>query len=84
MRSQEDVFDFIKDCILELKDIDELDIKPDSELMQLGLDSLDFVEVQVLLKRRYGVHVDPTIFAGDGVLTLGDFSQMVVNLPASA
>lgn len=80
MLTQETVFSFLKDSILELKDVEEEAIKAESALMDFGLDSLDFVEVQVMLKRKFAVQINPVIFANGDVRTLADFSRHVVSL----
>jgi acyl carrier protein len=78
------VFDVIKDSILELKDLAEDDVHPDAELKDLGLDSLDFVEVQVILKRRFGVQVQAGAFAEGRIRSLQEFAEHVLGLVATA
>jgi acyl carrier protein len=64
--------DFLVSVILELKDIDEADLTPDMTLEQLALDSLDYVEIQVGIKKNFGVEILPELFTSGGVKTLGE------------
>jgi acyl carrier protein len=84
MPTASQVFDVIKDSILELKDLGEDTVHPDAEIKDLGLDSLDFVEVQVILKRRFGVQVHPGAFAEGRIRSLQEFAEHVIGLVATA
>lgn len=83
MKCQESVFEFLKESILDLKDLDAANIKKESEIQSLGLDSLDFVEVQVLMKRRFGAQVSPGAFVDGSIRTLWDFSVYVASQAVS-
>ena len=66
------VNNFLKEIILELKDIDEDRLTEDLSIQELALESLDYVELQVLVKKRYGVEVNPDLFMNGKLSTFGD------------
>jgi len=68
---------FLRDAILELTDVDEADLEPELLLTDIGLDSLDYVEIQVGIKKNFGVSVDPDLFLSGKIKTLGDLSQYI-------
>jgi acyl carrier protein len=51
---------FLKECISELKgiSINEIEIDQDTDLSELGLDSLDIVELQMMYEEKTGVSLD--------------------------
>lgn len=78
---------FLIDTILELKDIEEADLTPDLRLEQLMLESLDYVEIQVLIKKKFMVAVDQQLFVSGAITTLGglaDYIETHAQRPASA
>jgi acyl carrier protein len=75
-----DIHEFMKSSILELNDIDEDRLVPELTLEELALDSLDYVEIQLLIKRKYKVEVYPGLFTSGQLKTLGDlFLYIEVN-----
>jgi acyl carrier protein len=62
MHDKNAVFEFIKDMIVEMKDSEPDDIRMQTAIDELGLDSLDYVEIQVGVKRKFGVALSPTLF----------------------
>lgn len=57
-------------------EIDLSEIKPDASLKEtLGLDSLDFVDIVVLIDKNFGVTLKGEDFAG--VVTFNDFNQLL-------
>lgn len=77
MESVISISDFINETILELKDIDEDQLHPETEIQALDLASLDYVEIQVLVKKQFGVEIKPELFGAKGVRTLGDFAAYI-------
>jgi len=71
------VQEFLFETILELKDIDEADLNPDLTLEELDLASLDYVEIQVLVKKKYGVEVKPDLLISGKLRTIGDFAAYI-------
>lgn len=70
-------FEFLCESILELKDIDEAKLTPELTLQELSLASLDYVEIQVLVKKKYGVEITPELFLAGTIRTLGEFSAYI-------
>jgi acyl carrier protein len=71
------------DLILDLKDFDEDDINKDLTFEELDLDSLDFIEIQVVLKKNYGVTIQAEAFQEGEINTIGDLCKYVINLKES-
>jgi acyl carrier protein len=68
---------FLFETILELKDIDEADLTEELTLEELALASLDYVEIQVLVKKKYGVEVKPDRLISGELRTVGDFAAYI-------
>lgn len=68
---------FLRSAVLELKDIDESALVPDLVLADIGLDSLDYVEIQLGVKKAFGVVVDPNLFISGQINTLGELSNYI-------
>lgn len=77
MPANEEIFAFLKDVILNISDIDESEIQPSTSVGDLGLESLDFVEVQVNVRKKYGVEVPSTAFADGEVKDLGSLVDYI-------
>lgn len=74
------VFDFLRETILELTDLEEEDITPKTSLDELEMDSLDYVEVQIETKKEFGVKLNPNVFSSGEVVTIEDFCNKVISL----
>ena len=70
MSNVESVFEVVRDLILEVKDVDDNDVTLDTSIEALSLDSLDFVELQLVVRKRVGVALDPQAFANRKIATL--------------
>ncbi|QJI29872.1 hypothetical protein HKK55_14525 [Pseudomonas sp. ADAK18] len=84
MTTVNDVFDVVRNLILELKDVDENDVTLDTNIESMELDSLDFVEMQVVVQKKIGQALDPDSFASRKIATLRQLCEFVVELKASA
>lgn len=80
MRLSENVFLVARELILEVKDIEEHEITPQTRIDALELDSLDFVEMQVVIKKKFGVALDPAVFASGQVTTLQQMCDHIAGL----
>ena len=67
------VFEEIVRILVEYKAMDPADIKPESALRALGLDSLDTVEVIMALEDRFGVEIE----MNEGLRTIGDLVKLI-------
>jgi len=68
---------FLRETILELKDIEEDKLTPQLPIDELGFESLDYVEIQVGIKKNFGVEIDPGLFQSGAIKTLGDLSRYI-------
>lgn len=84
--TEQDIFGFVKNKLLDFLDVEEDAIIPVTEISSLGLESLDFIELQVELERAYGVKVQPSVFATGDVRTVSQFVLYIQGLmsPRSA
>ncbi len=68
-----DLFDFIVEQVTELTDIDAESITRDTPLSELDLVSLDYVSIEVALKKKYGLAVNMAELAQKQISSVGDF-----------
>lgn len=80
MSNVESVFEVVRDLILEVKDVDDNDVTLDTSIEALSLDSLDFVELQLVVRKKVGVALDPQAFANRKIATLRQLCEYVVEL----
>lgn len=66
------IVEFLREAILELKDIDEAMLVPELTFEELALDSLDYVEIQVRIMKMYKVEIGPALFSSGQLKNLGD------------
>lgn len=71
------VFNKVCETIADAKDLDIEELTPDVSLLQLNLDSLDYVELMVLTKREFGVALTADDFAKNPTMTLGELCEVV-------
>ncbi|OVE47162.1 hypothetical protein CBW21_15990 [Chromobacterium violaceum] len=71
MLNETQIFDELKALILDMKEIEEDQVQLSSSFEALELDSLDFVEVQVSVKKRYGVDLVSDLFASGKIADMG-------------
>lgn len=76
-KDPEEVLEFLRDSIQDLVDVEPDDLDPDKVLDDLGLISLDYVEIHVLTKRRYGVELSLELFVSGEVTTLGQLADYI-------
>lgn len=77
--NQQQVFDQVKEALVELFEIDEADIQPDAHLYQdLDLDSIDAVDLVVHLQKVTGKKIKPEEFKT--VRTINDVVESVIEL----
>ena len=78
--SVSEVYEVLTDLISELKDIEPEDINSDMTFDELELESLDFVQLQVVYKKQFGVALDPAVFLNQEVKTVGEFCSYILVL----
>lgn len=76
--SKEEIIEKIRTTLAEEFEVDIELIQPDASLMQtLDLDSLDLVDMVVLIEKNFGFNVTGQDFAG--IKTFGDFYEFVIS-----
>src|SRR5256885_564385 len=68
MSATQEVFAFLKDLVLNVTDVEEGQVTPDAPVAELGLESMDLVELQLTVRKKFAVEVPARAFA-DGQLT---------------
>ncbi|WP_018996633.1 acyl carrier protein [Hirschia maritima] len=77
--NKEEAFAEIRKNLIEIFEIPEDDIKQDAKLMDdLGLDSIDAVDMMVQLQETTGQKVSPEQF--ENVVTVDDLVALVIEL----
>ena len=62
----------VRDFLIEDLEVDEEKILPEARLKEdVGIDSLDFVDIVVIVEKTFGFKIKPEEMAG--VITLDDF-----------
>lgn len=66
----------VREFLIEDLEIEEENIKPEATLKDdLGIDSLDFVDIVVIVEKKFGFKIKPEEMAG--VKTLNDFCNYI-------
>jgi acyl carrier protein len=66
----------VREFMIEDLEIEEEKISKDASLKDdLGIDSLDFVDIVVIVEKKFGFKIKPEEMAG--VKTLGDFCDYI-------
>ncbi|MDE7115255.1 MAG: acyl carrier protein [Muribaculaceae bacterium] len=66
----------VRDFLIEDLEVDEEKIYPDARLKEdMGIDSLDFVDIVVIVEKNFGFKIKPEEMAG--VATLDDFYSYI-------
>lgn len=72
-----ETFEFLKSSIDQLSDVDVSMFTPTTQLGSVGLDSLDYVSMQIEITKKYGVKIDFDDFTSGKIVTLGDFASYI-------
>jgi len=71
-----EIEEIVKNFLIEDIEVEESVIKPDAMLKDdLGIDSLDFVDIVVIVERNFGFKIKPEEM--QGVQTLGQFCDYI-------
>lgn len=66
----------VRDFLIEDLEVDADKIQPDARLKEdVGIDSLDFVDIVVIVEKNFGFKIKPEEMAG--VQTLNDFYDYI-------
>ncbi len=73
---REEIEEKVKNFLIDDLEVDEAVITPDAKLKDdLGIDSLDFVDIVVIVERNFGFKIKPEEMAG--VVTRSDFCDYI-------
>jgi acyl carrier protein len=73
-----EVLEFFKNLVDELKDF-EGEVTLETTLQELDLDSLDYVQTQIEVKKLFQVELNPELFASGQINTVGDICRYVAD-----
>ena len=72
MSAPQEVFEFLKELVLSITDTEEGQVEPSARVEDLGLESMDLVELLIAVRKKYNVEMVPRAFADGKLATLGD------------
>lgn len=72
------IFNAIKSRILMMKDIAEGDIRMNTTFHSLNFESLDYVEIQVVVLGDYGIKITEEEFSTGTVSSIGDIINLII------
>lgn len=73
---RKEIEDKVRDFLIEDLEVEEEKIYPDAKLKEdVGIDSLDFVDIVVIVEKNFGFKIKPEEMAG--VVTLNDFYNYI-------
>ena len=76
--SRQEIEEKVKAFLIEDLEIDEEKIVPEGKLKDdLGIDSLDFVDIVVIVEKKFGFKIKPEEMAG--ITTLKQFCDYIEN-----
>ena len=76
--SRQEIEEKVREFLIEDLEIDEEKIVPEGKLKDdLGIDSLDFVDIVVIVEKKFGFKIKPEEMAG--ITTLGQFCDYIVS-----
>lgn len=73
---RKEIEDKVRDFLIEDLEVDEEKIAPEARLKDdVGIDSLDFVDIVVIVEKNFGFKIKPEEMVG--VVTLNDFYDYI-------
>ena len=70
------IFEEVVQILAEYTDMDPADIKPESDFRELGLDSLDTVEIVMSLEDKFDIEIE----MNENLKTVADLVKMIEEL----
>lgn len=77
MNESTKIFEFIQNLIVDMKDCVADNVTRWATFDQLNLDSLDFVELQVAVKKSYRVDLVHDLFADGAISNIGELVDFI-------
>ena len=79
--SNDEIYNWVVDLLAEMFELDKSDLTPQSNLYSdLGIDSIDAIDLVVKLKQLTGKRMEPQVFKT--IRTISDIVEALVNLSA--
>lgn len=75
MEKYQILYEKICAMLYEARELKRASLSADMSLQQLGLDSLDYVELMLLAKREFGITLSAEIFLEHPDMTLGELCR---------
>ncbi len=72
-----EIFDFLSEEMGKLVDFDVEQMNNDTGLDELGLVSLDYVSLQLAIRKKYSVEIDFDDFTSGQITTIGQFCRYI-------
>lgn len=79
MNSFQKIFNALAETIADAKDMEVTELTPNLTLHELALDSLDYVELMVLVKRDFKVNINFEKIIKDHGITIENLCQFIEN-----
>jgi acyl carrier protein len=74
--TRQEIEEKVREFLIDDLEVEEEKISPDAKLKDdLGIDSLDFVDIVVIVEKKFGFKIKPEEMAG--VKTLRDFCDYI-------
>lgn len=73
------LYEAICGLFYEAKGLDRTLLSADMPLQQLGLDSLDYMELMLLVRREFGITLNAEMFIERPDLTLGELCHVMTS-----
>ena len=85
MSTFQKVYQAIADVILEVSDIEEDKLSPASTFEEVGIDSIDYIELGLVVKRNFGLSVDGKLFESGELSNIQELCDYIIgNMPIEA
>jgi len=79
--SKDEIYNWVVDLLTDMFELDKSELTPQSNLYSdLGIDSIDAIDLVVKLKQLTGKRMEPQVFKS--IRTVGDIVDALVNLAA--
>lgn len=79
-----DTFEFLTNEIGKLVEFEVENMRPATGLQELGLDSLDYVSLQLAVKKKYAFEINFDDFTSGQITNLADFCAYIENRMVTA
>ncbi len=77
-----DVFNFLTECVMDIVDYDD-EITETTSFEDMDLESLDFIEILTMVKKKYGVQISANDFTAHNIVNLSGLSGLITSQMAA-